>query len=674
MSELYTGPTFWRVLTSTFILCSACSSALGQSPKPDLAETSLETLLNMEVSSASRKLEKFFDTSAAIFVITADDIRRSGLTSIPELLRLVPGVEVAQIAESKWAVSIRGFNHLFADKLLVLVDGRSVYTSLFSGVYWDVQDVPLEEVERIEVIRGPGASVWGANAVNGVINITTKRATDTQGGLVAAGGGNSNLGFGLVRYGTRAGSDAAYRIFAKYRRLSPYQQEPGRLQHRSWRIGHAGFRSDWQVSPQDSLTVQGDLYRGAAGGEFDSATLVPPFTAHITDDALLAGGNLLSRWTREVVGGSQIAFQFYFDHTKREETLIGQRHDTSDFDFQHHLVERGHHDVIWGLGYRLIADSLRGSSISGFDPPRRRVHLFSAFLSDEIMLVRDRLRLTVGSKFERNSYSGFEIQPTLRVFWSPLPRHAVWAAVSRAVRTPARFEHDVNFVQLVSPGPGGLPFAVTLVGNREFKSQTLVAFELGYRVQPASVVSLDLALFLNRYRRLRTADPDAPFVQAFPPPARVVVPVRFGNNMQGRTYGGELAVNWRALHRWKLSGSYSFLREQLQLLSPASDQGAALVAGDNPRHQFNVGSLLSLPARLELDTHLYFVGRLPNQAVSRYARFDLRLGWRPAESLQLSLVGQSLFIGPHIEFNSITQLASTSVIPRSAYAQFTWSF
>ncbi|MFN0086234.1 MAG: TonB-dependent receptor plug domain-containing protein [Blastocatellia bacterium] len=669
----------WRASCLLFTAAVLAGGAMAQNPQQarDLAERSLEELMNIEVTLVSKKEEKLFQTAAAIFVITQEEIRRSGLTSIPELLRMVPGLSVARIDGNKWAITSRGFNGRFANKMLVMIDGRSVYTPLFSGVFWEVQDLILDDVERIEIIRGPGATMWGANAVNGVINIITKHTRNTEGGLLIAGAGSEELGFTAMRYGGRIGEKASYRIYGKYFNRDRSVDFSGRPVPDRWDAVRGGFRVDWQASKKDEVAFHGDLYGGDAGQRIRLFSAAPPF-ARIADDRIdFSGGNAVARWRRTNSNRSDLTVQVYYDRTSRRESYFGEDRDTFNFDLQHHAAVGGRQDWVWGLGYRVTADRLADRLSSTFIPSQRTVNLFSAFLQDEIRLVPGRARLTLGSKFEHNDYTGFEIQPNVRFLWTPSERQTVWAAVSRAVRTPSRIEDDIRTPYQVLPSPGPVPNVVTVFGDRGFRSEVQFSYEVGYRIQPAGNLSFDLATFYNTYRRLRSASPGAPYFAPVPPPPRVVIPVILGNRLLGESYGAELSSNWNVTTHWKLSAGYTFLRVQLHVYPESRGQLLPDVEneeGNSPRHQAQLRSFLKLRRGLELDTSIYRVGRLTDGAIPGYTRVDARLGWQVAESLELSLGMQNLLDPRHPEFGT-QQLGETPTqVERSLYGKLTWRF
>jgi len=639
----------------------------------DLTELSLEELMEIEVTSVAKKGQKVSEAAAAIYVITQEDIRRSGATSIPEVLRMVPGLQVARINAHTWAISSRGFNNEFANKLLVLIDDRSVYTPLFSGVYWDVQDVLLEDVERIEVIRGPGAALWGANAVNGVINIITKSAKDTQDGLVSAGGGSEERGFGGVRYSGKLGQEAYYRIYTKYFNRDDSADPSGHSTSDDWDVLRGGFRVDWDVTEQDSLTLHGDIYRGEAGGMVTLTSLSPPFAQPTVDINDIAGGNLVGRWRHMFSETSDLAFQWYYDRTERDSLILKEVRDTLDFDFQHHFSLGRRQDFVWGLGYRFTTDKLTNSFTVSFDPTSRGLHLMSAFAQDELTIVKNLLRLTLGSKFEVNSFTKLEVQPNVRLLWTPHERHTLWAAVSRAVRTPSRSERDVRINIAAFPDPSGLTNLVSGFGSPDFESENLLAYEFGYRVQPVRHLSLDLAAFYNVYEDLRTADPGAPFLEDTPSPPHLVVPLQASNGMDGEAYGVEIAASWNVTNHWRLNVGYTLLKMHLHGGVSLGDSSLQSAEGDSPQNQFHLRSYLDLSHKLNWDVALYYVDSLPSLDVPSYVQVDTRLAWHPTEALEVSLELQNLLDDRHQEFGS-SFLVSPTEIERGVYGKITWRF
>jgi iron complex outermembrane receptor protein len=636
----------------------------------DLTDMSLEALMNIEVTSVSKKPQKQSEAAAAIFVITNDDLRRWGVTNVPEALRRVPGIEVARIDANKWAITSRGFNSRFANKLLVLIDGRSVYTPLFAGVYWDSQDVVLEDVDRIEVIRGPGGTLWGANAVNGVINIITKNAADTQGDMVSVTAGNEVQGIGSVRHGGKLTNGADYRIYAKYNSYAEGYNADGA--HDDWRSGQIGFRTDWVKTDRDDITLQGDYYRGTAGQLVNipaGPPGLPPTTIVPTvSDTDTNGGNLLFRWSHKLENTSNFALQLYYDHVGLDGEVLFEDRDTFDADFQHHFNWREEHDIVWGLHYRHISDDTDNNATFNLDPDSRQVNLYSTFIQDEFRL-RENLRLTAGVKLEHNDFSGFEYQPNVRLAWAVDESQTWWGSVSRAVRTPARGEHDV-MLRLVPPPASDPGIPVFAEGDSDYDSEDLVAYELGYRLNYHNIWSVDVATFYNDYDKLRTLDP---VFDPGPPPA-VLFP--FDNNMEGTTYGLELAGQWQVRKGWRLNASYSWLDMQLRLLNGSTDTFSKGAEDASPVSKAAVWSALDFGNNLQFDAALRYVGdvTVTGVEIDSYVEADLRLGWEASPGLELSIIGQNLLNSRHAEFLPDFINTQATEVERSIYGRVTWSF
>jgi iron complex outermembrane recepter protein len=657
------------------LVTAAAAGTWAQEPSGDLTEKSLEDLMNIEVTSVSKKEQKLSRTASAISVITQDNIRRSGATNIPDLLRMVPGLDVAQISGNAWEISSRGFNTQFSNKLLVLIDGRTVYTPLFAGVYWDVQDVPLEDIDRIEVIRGPGATVWGANAVNGVINIITRSAKETHGGLLTAGGGTHAAGFGVAQYGGELSQATSYRFFMKGSDYNSFPSLSGQGGHDESDLLHGGFRVDSTLSTEDSLTVQGDLYEGNEGDIHNTVQLTPPFGAVLDFTTRVSGGNVLGRWNHAFSPHSDTSLQMYVDRAKRHNIVEEEAVDTVDVDFQHHFGWASRQDFVWGVGYRYFSYGTTGSLNLSFNPPSADRQLFSSFVQDEITLKPDRLFLTIGAKLEHNDFSGFEFQPSARIASNVTKNSMLWAGYSRAKHTPSPADTGLRVGLAAFPGPGGLPVLLTLLGTPNTVSENLDAFEVGYRTQVHANISLDLTAFYNRYGDLETVEPATPFFELNPPPPHLNVPLVFANLMDGETHGLETAVNWKVMGRWTLSPGYAFERIHLRTSPSSQDTGSVLAReGGSPHHQAQLRSNLALPRGFEWDTSVYFVDRLPAQQIPSYTRMDTGITWRAAERLSFSVVGQNLLKDHHVEANSLDQAEFSSLIKRSVYAKFAWQF
>jgi len=643
-------------------LCTAVHAADGMLPD-DLTDMSLEALMDIEVTSVSKKPQKKSEAAAAIFVITNTDLQRWGVTNVPDALRRVPGLQVARIDANKWAITSRGFNSRFANKLLVLVDGRSVYTPLFAGVYWEANEVMLEDVERIEVIRGPGGTVWGANAVNGVINIITKSAADTQGTLLTAGIGNEEKGFSSVRHGGETDDGKHYRVYGKYRSVDTGGSIFSTGTHDDSEIAQAGFRMDWGEDTSDTYTLQGDYYDGKGGQQLLLAT--SPATP-LVDDANYRGGNLTGRWTHKTGAQSEYSLQVYYDYVRRDSAVLFEDRHTVDIEFQHHSVLQDIHDVVWGMNYRYISDDTDSTPIFSLSPSDRNVNLYSAFVQDEISLWNDRAKLTLGSKFEHNDFTGFEIQPSARLAWITESGNTLWGAVSRAVRTPARGEHDVKLAVIPPPVVGPPP--LTISGNADFDSETLIAYEIGYRFTPIEKISVDITAFYNKYDDLRTTDVTTPA----PPLAAA-----FDNNLEGHTHGIEIDTHWKVNDWLDINANYSWLDVDLDLVKSSTDIISESVEDASPQHQANIWFASDLGNRFELDAGVRYVGSIETFGLPKtdsYVAVDARLGWSPRKGIDLSLVGQNLFDSGHPEFNPDFIFSIPTEVERSIYGKVTLSF
>lgn len=632
----------------------------------DLTQVSLEDLMNMEVSSVSKQKERLSDAAAAIYVITSEELRRSGVTSIPEALRMVPGLTVARINANSWAISSRGFVDQFANKMLVLVDGRTVYTGMFSGVYWDMQDYPLEDIERIEVIRGPGGTLWGANAVNGVINIITKNSADTQGGLVHAGGGSEERFFTTIRYGGKITEDIAFRIFGKYFDQDASRSPAGGAADDDWHMARAGFRSDMNITKNDRLMVQGGIHRGNEGTFGSIPLLAPPFSAPYSDNVTVEGEHVLARWEHEESKTSDLALQLYYDTFERDERLYLVRENTVDLDFQHRFEPVPDHNFLWGLGYRLKSTLYDSAGPISFNPERRETDVASGFAQDTIDLSGDRLKLTIGSKFEHNDYTGLEIQPSARVAWVINDKNTIWGAVSRAVRTPSPVDRDLKIDLSAFPLGGGVGES-EVFGTHGVNSEDLIAYELGYRTRPGDSIFIDISAFVNSYNNLRSNETEAAFVEATPAPVHTVIPVRFRNRVEGETYGVELASTWAVRDHLKFHTGYSFMNIELNRSNTSNDTNYKTLEGTNPQHQVFTRASLDLAKDVDLDIAAKFVDRLPAQGVRAYVKLDARVAWRVRENIELSLTGVNLADTTHREFGTPT-IEHPTLIERAVVA------
>jgi iron complex outermembrane receptor protein len=630
------------------ILCLFASPLTGQTitqVEKGIAafkKLAFEELFNLEITTVSKRPERLVDAASGVQVITAEEIRRSGASSLPEALRLATNLQVAQIDSNRWAISARGFNSATANKLLVLIDGRSVYTPLFSGVFWDVQHVMLEDVDRIEVISGPGATLWGSNAVNGVINVITKNTRDTQGALLSGGGGSFLRGFGSARYGGNLGRDLYFRVYGMGFDRDDTKLRGGRDADSRGVIGQGGFRADWLPANGASGTIQGNFY----GGQFGQ---IAP------GDVGVDGQSMIGRWTHPLANRSDVSVQLYWDRTHRQiPGSISEILNTYDFEFQHRLPIGDRNRLVWGAGYRFMHDEVKNPAALAFLPGRRDLHLFSGFVQDEFTILPNQLVLTIGSKFEHNDYSGFEFQPSGRVAWMPVANHTLWAAISRAVRSPSRIDTELF-------APSTPPFLLRGGGSR-FESETVIAYELGYRTELPNRVGLSVSTFYNDYDNIRSVEP----IPGAPGQFIIL------NELAAKTYGVELGLAWQATDWWRLRGGYTYFRKEVDL-SKSLDINRGRGEGNDPHHQFLVQSMINLPANLEFDSVLRYVDNLNQRGptVPSYVSLDLRLGWRPTPNWEFAIVGQNLLDKQHAEFGAP---ATRQEIPRSVYGKITWRF
>jgi iron complex outermembrane receptor protein len=647
------------------------AAAAGAPVGSELLDLSIEELADLKVTSASRIPESIRTTPASVFVITGDEIRRSGVTSIPEALRLAPGVEVARRSAFEWSVTIRGFNSDLANKLLVLVDGRSVYSPLFAGVFWDIQDTLLEDIDRIEVVSGPGGTLWGANAVNGVINIITRSAADTRSTYGELLAGDEDRLIGGLRYGGTLANGVNARAYLKYVERDP-SLTGGDEAADGMVMSRAGFRLDWDAAEADSFTVLGDAYTGETDGIFQEEFTIGTLPSGTFRDSVdLSGVNLLGRWQRRLAGNASLQLQAYYDHTQRDiPNTYGERRDTFDLDFQHHLPIGERHDFLWGLTYRDTRDHIRNTLFASFDPPSRDVLQYGVFAQDRIALRPDALFLTVGAKVSHNDYTGAETQPNVRLAWRVDARQSLWTAVSRSVRTPSRLDDDLVLTVPASAPGIPLPFYFIVTGNDDIKSEELVAYEAGYRFQPTDRFSFDVSLFHNDYDDLQTNEPDEPILVLVPPQPYVIVPSHLDSLMRGQSSGGTAVFNWEPMANWRLRAQYAYLDLHLETKPSSLAAASPAVAGNSPEHQAAIYSFLDLPRDVSVYAGVRYVSELPNQAVPSYVAVDANVSWRFRPGAAVSLAVQNLTDDTHPEFEGGTG----NLIERSAYLKLQWSF
>jgi iron complex outermembrane receptor protein len=625
--------------------------------------------MDIPVTSVTKEASTVGHSPAAIFVITPEMIRRSGATCIPEALRMVPGIEVARISSDTWAITCRGFNDRYANKLLVLIDGRTVYTPIFSGVYWDTQDVLMQDIERIEVIRGPGSTLWGANAVNGVINVITKKAKDTQGAFVSVGGGTEEKFNSAFRYGGKIGDDGYYRIYGKQFDRGTFYSPDGQPDD-AWRQGRFGFRTDLNLDREKSntLTVQGDHYTGASGYQDVLASTLPPYSVPIAGKEVVTGENVLARLRHVYDEDSDWVLQMYYDHYLRNGDITLEDVKTFDVDFQYRFPLSERQKITCGAGFRGIHDALPSTDdfTQHFTPTERTYNLTSQFIQDEISLVTDRLGLTLGLKMEQNDFTGLEVQPSARLLWSIDRRHSAWGAISRAIRTPSRAEDNL-FRTSATPMPEVFS---RIYGNPDEQSEEMMAYELGYRAQATEKYSWDIAAFYNVYDRLATPQAGEPFVEYDPWPPHGIYPLNVINRANAETYGIELAQNWSISEQWRLYAQYTYLQVSMH------NNYLEIREGVDPHNQVYLRSSWDLRDNLEFDLIGRYVDNLPDLAVPTYITMDLRLAWRPRKHLEIAAVGQNLLQNQHLEFNPGTSETSAGVmeVPRGVYGTIAYQY
>lgn len=663
------------ILWSIVLSLSATVALASGNPSPDvqdLTQLSIEQLMQIEVVTASRKSQIVRDVPASVYVMTAEDIQRIGATSIPDVLRLVPGVHVGIIDASKWAVAVRGFNGRYSNKLLVLIDERSIYTPLFSGVYWDAQPpVFMEDIERIEVIRGPGASLWGANAVNGVINIITKSAKDTQGTLWVAGGGGEEKGFGGVRVGGKIGDNGYYRVYTLYQERDNLGEDRVYTpNHDAWLSRRSGFRADWSSAQNESFVLHGGVYDGRLSQRLRLPDPTIPGNRIADDRYTISGYYLRGTWSRQR-GTAEETLNLFFNHEARSPIELTEFRDTFDIGWQQRIQVRDKHDLMWGVEYTQTQDRTVGMYLR-LTPASKSDRVFGVFLQDDVTL-SNRTRLTIGSKFENNSYTAWEIQPNLRLLWKPNKRGVWWCAVSHAVRMPTRAERasaiDAYYEGMVS----GLPVFSRIYGSPDFRSERATAYELGFRCQPHPRLTMDISAFYNVYRNLRSFEPADPFLES-DPVAHLVLPVYMSNKLHGRTYGFEVSANWNVTDFWTLKLGCANLTYRLAHDPDSKDpfNFGSDSTSNTPRHQVNLSSHLNLPGKWRLDAYLFVVDRLYGMDfIHGYYRLDISLGWQVTKDLQVTLTLQNLLKRNQREFEH--PLWERDSIPeRAIYGRVLW--
>ncbi len=675
------APFFIAALFALFFPDPALSAEKENLTKEQLEilQLSVKDLLQTDVvvTSPSKRPQLLHNTASAVFVVTQEDIRRTGAVNIMEALRIVPGVQVSKINQNRYAISIRGFNRrLGSDKLLVLIDNRTVYSPSASGVFWIGQDTVLEDIDRIEVIRGPGAALWGSNAVAGVINIITKDSRKTPGLMVSGGAGTEETGFATIRYGMNWGEQNAFRVYGKYRNRDGGKRVDGSDTFDSKQMSQGGFRGDFQLNPRNNLTVQGDYYDLNADLDFKNRFLsIAAGSGPFRGGTIQKGANFLSRWTHTLDDTSSIQAQVYYDRLERRSTLPFQNIvDQFDLDLQHNFKLGERQTLVWGFNYRAAFFNFEETQV--IRVPKETTHLLGLFFHDEISIIPKKWSIIAGSKFEYNEFSGFEFQPNIRTIWTPNDRQTFWAAVSRAVRIPSITEELGVANRAVIPGTPPLLLQESNDGRTE--AEELLAFEVGHRYKPHPDLSFDATAFLFKYSNLIELIIEDTFFDGTASPPSLVLPFINDNSLEGESYGVELTATWNPRRNWKVSGSYSYSKTDLRptktgTFIPANfnSEGDLDVEGE-PKHNFNIRSYLNLPYNLEFDSIYYFTSRNDSRNVKAYSRLDLRLGWKPRKNLEISLVGQNILDDQHSELNEL--LEADSETERSFYGKFVFKF
>ena len=676
--------TIFPLLAFPLVL-KADSSALVSDD--ELLDLSLEELIALDVpdvTSVSKRKERLMDSPAAVYVLTDEDIRRSGVTSIPEALRMVPGVQVARLNSNTWSISTRGFNYIFANKLLVLIDGRTVYSPLFSGVNWDVQDTMLEDIARIEVIRGPGAALWGANAVNGVINIITKHAADTQGGLLSTGFGSEEKAFGAYRYGGEFGDDGYYRAFAKSFSRDGLANANGSDANDDWQINRAGLRADWRTRNGSEVSLQGEIYEGTTRPALKVLNDVTKDQELLTNQSRdQKGGHLIGNYKRYLSDGSHVSVKGYYDRYENYDYRVTEKRDVADLEFQHQMLPWGNHDIIWGLGYRFTHYNLTDMNNISTAQPDRTDQLYSAFIQDHISLT-PKWALTLSSRFEHNDFSGFEVQPNASLTWKISDQQTMWLKAASAVKTPSISETSVT-----SRGVAFLPNEglLAITGNENLESEDLFALEVGYREQFNNRLLFDITAFFNQYRDLLAYvdypcpdDPSEPYVCRHGQQKQLLeYSSTFANGLTANTYGVEVTTDWQATPWWKLQFNYSFLSVDAFSESSGSSLTDSYLRRNelaletlSADHEANIRSHMNLPNQWYLDFWVRYMSELEDAGVGSHTALDVRVAKKIGKDLEVSLVGQNLFDKQRLEFTEKFSGLGETEVQRAWYLQLRW--
>ncbi|GHD60147.1 TonB-dependent receptor [Thalassobaculum fulvum] len=645
-------PLCQATLATVLLIGFRCELWAAEPANP-ITQMSLEYLMNVEVTTVSKQPERAQNAAAAVYVLPREEIQRSGATSLPDALRLVPGVNVARINASSWAVSIRGFNSRFANKLLVMIDGRSVYSPLFSGVFWDRNNVPIDDIDRIEVVRGPGGTLWGANAVNGIINIITRHSAETQGARAEISAGTAELGRLSLRQGGVLGNNGSYRLSVQSEAHDATTLSGSTDGNDGWDRSQVDLRLDWTPTARDVLLLEAGANSVSAGDRRLMPSLTAPYSGLETGDTDRYGTYVLGRWDRELGATSNMSVQGYIDHQYMDiDTPIAEEsRTTADLHAQHRFVVGSGIQVTWGGGYRLVREAVETPSFSfEVEPGSESIEILDGFVQASRRFFENRVEVTLGTKVEHQSITGTEVQPSARVLWNVTPDHTVWSSVSQAVRTPSMVESNGAIRNVVIPpgtaaNPSQLPLVVSIDGSRALDAERITAYEVGYRARLSAALSIDVAGFYNTYDGLLldvtsgtatvNGDYGTPFLDA---------PAAINENADGRTYGLEVAATWQAAPNWRVRGGYSWLREDLD-----APEGAE---GNAPKHQATIRSYYDIAPEWRFDTVVRFVDELTNLDADGYVDVDARLSWSPSRSVELALTGKNLLSDGRREFGT----------------------
>ncbi len=647
---------------------------------PGIAESpnqipSLEDLMKTNITSVSKKEEQLLGTPAAVYVVTREEIRASGARNVPDALRMVPGMDVNQINASMYDVGIRGFDERFSNKMLVMIDGRSLYSPLFGGIYWDSLDLVMDDIERIEVIRGPGGSLWGTNAVNGTVNIITRSSQATQGVLLDEQSSNITPLSPTARYGGQMGKSGTYRVFAKYIDAFGDEDATGQWAGDAWHLLHGGFRSDVKLREHDGFMFEGDVYGGSFSEPLNESLLTAPFEATVRGMNSVLGGSMLGRWTHSYVNGQETQVQVYYSKENRDATERPDSIATVDVDMQHHFRVGSRQDLVGGTGYRYSRVVAPETPYLTITPESQTYPLFSGFLQDGLALIPKLLTLTAGGKTEHNDISGFDFQPSLRMDWRPTGKSAAWASVTKAVKIPNLLNTSMYRVWTVGVGANGID-VTTLIGNPKYKDEHLLAYEGGYRLQ-LKRASLDATGFVNSYSDVETNENLAPIAHA----AYTEYPMQWANNLFGKSYGTEAAAHWNVVPRWKMTATYSWLKLETRTNAQSNDTSTAVGFNTGtPTNHFGVRSSYSLAKNIEFNAQAQYTGPMPSglgrdtaPAMPSYCRVDSNLQWHIGEYVRASIGGQNLLYPRKAEYMGGNGAIQT-LTPRTIFGRINYVF